>query len=43
MPDDRVATLMAAHDATIREHEFFREIFGVIRGDGSAGRRATVT
>ena len=30
MPHHRVATLMAAYDATIREHEFFSEIFGVI-------------
>ena len=30
MPHERVAMLMAAYDATIREHEFFSEIFGVI-------------
>ena len=30
MPDDRLAVLMAAYDETVREHEFFREIFGII-------------
>lgn len=30
MPVERLATLLAAYDATIREHEFFREIFGII-------------
>jgi hypothetical protein len=27
---ERVAVLMAAYDETIREHELFSEIFGVI-------------
>jgi hypothetical protein len=30
MPTDRLATLMAAYDETIREHEVFSEIFGVL-------------
>jgi hypothetical protein len=30
MPVDRLVTLLTAYDATIREHEFFREIFGII-------------
>ena len=30
MPHERVATLMAAYDATIHEHELFSEVFGVI-------------
>jgi hypothetical protein len=30
MPHVRVATLMAAYDATTREHELFSEIFGII-------------
>lgn len=30
MPTERVAVLMAAYDETIREHEFFSELFGVI-------------
>jgi hypothetical protein len=30
MPDDRLALLMKTYEETIREHEFFREIFGLI-------------
>lgn len=30
MPAERAAMLMAAYNQTIREHEFFREIFGII-------------
>lgn len=30
MPVERLAILLAAYDATIREHDFFRGIFGII-------------
>jgi hypothetical protein len=30
MPADRLTTLMAAYDETIREHEVFSEILGVL-------------
>jgi len=30
LPDDRLGMLMSAYDETIREREFFREIFGLI-------------
>jgi hypothetical protein len=30
MPDERLAPLMQAFDVILREHEFFREIFGII-------------
>lgn len=30
LPDDRLGVLMSAYDETIREQEFFREIFGLI-------------
>jgi hypothetical protein len=30
MPDDRLGMLMSAYEATIREQEFFGEIFGLI-------------
>jgi hypothetical protein len=30
MPDDRLATLMEAFDVVVRDHAFFRKIFGII-------------
>ena len=30
MPGERLAPLMQAFDASLREHQFFRDIFGII-------------